>query len=78
MKWRRLSEEGPGSSAGMAGVKARLRIVQVKSVHGSFKAPVDGNGALVCPVCGAARFYSVKDLVYHIAYHARNRSLGKP
>lgn len=56
-------------------VRRKTSTVIVSTSHGSFLAEKDESGALLCPVC-QARFYSVRDLVWHLSYHAKTRKGG--
>lgn len=77
MQWKPLVESKGKSAADLLGLNGGGRSVRVESLHGSFTVNVDENGALICPICSTARFYSVKDLVYHISYHVRFKGSSK-
>lgn len=55
----------------MLGIVRETRRVRIAVPHAAITVELDDIGALVCPVCGVARFYSARDLVRHLAYHAR-------
>ena len=61
---------GGADVVGMLGLRGERRLARLDTPNGSFMVEVDERGALLCPVCGA-RFYNARDLVWHLAYHAR-------
>lgn len=75
-QWR-LADSGGKTVAELLGLNRKNTLVRVDSIHGSFTVKVDGRGAFLCPVCGSVRLYSVKDLIYHISFHARYKNLLK-
>ena len=55
----------------MLGLVRETRRVRLTLTHASITVELDDIGALICPICGVARFYSTHDLIRHLAYHAR-------
>lgn len=70
MKGGRLSARDE-SVTRMLGIIRETRRVRITGLYAAITVDLDDLGALVCPVCGTARFYSESDLVRHLAYHAR-------
>ncbi len=77
MQWKPLVEGSGKGATELLGLNGGGRAVRVESLHGTFTVKTDENGAFICPICSIVRFYSVKDLIYHISYHVRSKASSK-